>query len=93
MHGAAGIWGVVAVGLFDLDLGMAYDNDFDKVMEANLKGIGANAPQRIEREREVRIDLHECKARTCPSRRSQRLPLREGKPRGAVATLVRLFGV
>jgi len=41
VHGASGMWGVLAVGLFDLDLGMVYGNDFADCMRPNLYGIFA----------------------------------------------------
>jgi Amt family ammonium transporter len=41
VHGACGAWGVLAVGLFDLDGGVVYGNAADKILIPNLMGIVA----------------------------------------------------
>lgn len=43
VHGACGAWGVLAVGLFDLDGGVVYGNAADKILIPNLTGIVAIA--------------------------------------------------
>lgn len=39
VHGANGAWGVLAVGLFDLDMGVVYGNAAADVLIPNIKGI------------------------------------------------------
>lgn len=39
VHGACGIWGLVATGLWDMDKGWWYGNEFEKCIGPNLLGV------------------------------------------------------